>query len=335
MSDGGLIRKGVPLGDNTHLAHDAVGRIDEFLAHPDFPASFERAARGLVEVYRGNRILNRILNDRGRLIFGMFAMYLDATPDENGIGLTVTRIANLCQEADVCSRGRAKALVMLMRWAGYLEPSAIAAGSPANRRIRPLVPTARLLEQQRLRWENLYGGLSLLDPCGAEVLQRLDDPVFLRILTRELGERFFAGFRVLHHAPEMSVFAERDAGILIVLSLMISGEEGDVFPPARPVPVPIAALAAQLHVSRAHVLKLMREAEQAGLLERIPSAQGSVRMLPQLSEGMARFFAASFSVLDHAGRSALAQYVPQDERPMHPSVSPPPGAEPERPSYSL
>jgi hypothetical protein len=293
------------LGDNKQLAQEPAGRIDEFLTHPQFQVAAARAAMGLVEMYRGNRILNRILNDRGRLAFGMLAMYLDATPDENGVGLTVTRIANLCQETDVCSRGRAKALVMLMRWAGYLEP---AGAEVTNGRVRPLVPTPLLLEQQRLRWENLYGGLALIDPCGTEVVKHLDDPIFLRLLARELGARYIAGFRVIHYAPEMNVFMDRDCGLLVALSLLISGEDDDVFPPVRPVPISIAALATQIHVSRAHVLKLMREAEHAGLLDRISSAQGSVRLLPKLNRCMSRFFAVSFSALEHAGRSALEDY---------------------------
>ncbi|MEP9378040.1 hypothetical protein ABLE91_15075 [Aquabacter sp. CN5-332] len=287
--------------------------MDTFRTHPDFFPATERCARGLVGMYRGHRLLNRILNDRGRVVFGLFALYLDATPDENGVGLTVTRIATLCQETNVCSRGRAKAMVMLMRWAGYLD---IGGETGPNRRQRPLVPTPRLLQEQINRWRQLCGALAMLHPPAEDVLARIEDPVFARTLVREIGSRFHAGVRLLHYAPQASVFAERDAGILIAMSLLISGAEGDAFPPEQPVPVPVAALARQFFVSRAHVLKLMREAEQEGLIARTPSPTGSVHLLEPLRSGMVAFFAAMFSVLADAGDAAL---VAAGEAPSFPA----------------
>ncbi len=287
------------------LISKSVARMEIFRASPDFPAAMERGARGLVQIYRGNRILNRILNDRGRVIFGLFVLYLDAIPDERGVGLTVTRIATLCQETGVCSRGRAKAMVMLMRWAGYLD---MGPETGANRRQRPLAPTQRLLSEQITRWRKLLSALAVIYPPAEEVLARIDDPEFARILIREIGSRFHAGLRLLHFAPEVSVFAERDAGILIVMSLLISGTDGDVFPPEQPVPVPVAALARQFFVSRAHVLKLLREAETEGLIARTPSATGSVHLLEPLRSGMIAFFAAMLSTFADCGDCALATY---------------------------
>lgn len=280
-------------------------------AHPNFLAATEQVARGLVELYRGNRLLNRILNDRGRAIFGMLALYLDAAPDERGVGLTVTRIANLCQETGICSRGRAKAIVMLMRWGGYLE---VGPDSGPNRRQKPLVPTARMISEQVLRWQRIYGAISLLHPEAEEVLARLDDSQFRKALIRQVGARFEAGFRLQDFAPDAMLFGERDAGLLIAWSLLISGTPGDTFPPSQPVPVPVAALSRQFFVSRAHVLKLLREAEEIGLIERTPSAVGSVRLLPAMHETMLNLFAAMFAGLSDAGDSAVEEVQGLEDR---------------------
>ncbi|WP_132035106.1 hypothetical protein [Aquabacter spiritensis] len=286
----------------------SLSRVDEFRAHPQFLTAFEQCARGLVQMYRGNRILNRILNDRGRVAFGVFALYLDAMPDENGVGLTVTRIANLCQEQGVCSRGRAKAMVLLMRWAGYLETGP---ESGPNRRQRPLLPTPRLMAEHIKRWQHMYGALSLIDPVGEQVLLHIEERAFARALLRQVGHRFQAGMRILHHAPEASLFAERDAGLLIAMSLLISRTEDDVFPPRNPVPVPVAALARQFFVSRAHVLKLLREAESEGLIVRTPSASGNVQLAEPMRRAMTNFFLTMFSVMADAARAAVAEYEAQ------------------------
>ena len=293
----------------------ALGRADlkrrtkavmqELRSNPEFLRASEQCVRGLVKLYSGNRILNRILNDRGRVIFGIFALYLDACPDEHGVGLTVTRIASLCQELGVCSRGRAKAIVMLMRWAGYLEAGP-EAGS--NRRQRPLVPTHRMMDVQILRWRAILSSLALLHPPSKKAVELIEDPVFGKMLIRQMGARFEAGFRLRHYAPEAILFAERDAGILIAWQLLVSGGEGDVFPPEMPVPVPVAALARQFFVSRAHVLKLLREAEQLGMIRRTPSASGSVQLLAPMRETMLNLFAAIFAGFADAVEDALAEY---------------------------
>lgn len=287
------------------LRRRTKARMQEFRANPDFMPAAEKCVRQLVRMYSGNRILNRILNDRGRVMFGIFALYLDATPDENGVGLTVTRIANLCQELGICSRGRAKAIVMLMRWAGHLEAGP---EGGANRRQRPLVPTQKMTELQILRWRTILTSVSMLSPSAAPALGLLENRQFGRALIRQMGSRFEAGFRLRHYAPEAMLFAERDAGVLIAWYLLVSGVEGDAFPPRQPVPVPVAALARQFFVSRAHVLKLLREAEQAGMIVRTPSSAGSVVLLEPMRETMLNLFAAMFAAFADAAEDALAEF---------------------------
>ncbi|WP_127089762.1 hypothetical protein [Aquabacter cavernae] len=284
--------------------------MSTFRAHPNFLPASEQMARGLVELYRGNRLLNRILNDRGRAIFGMFALYLDATPDERGVGLTVTRIANLCHDSGICSRGRAKAIVTLMRWGGYLE---VGPDSGPNRRQRPLVPTDRMIQEQLKRWQTIFSAIAQVHPPAEEVLARLHEVGFRKALIREIGGRFHAGFRLRDYAPHALLFGERDAGLLIAWSLLISGTDGDTFPPTQPVPVPVAALSRQFFVSRAHVLKLLREAEQLELIERTPSPTGSVRLLPPMHETMLNLFGAMFAGFAEAGDSAVAAFETKTE----------------------
>lgn len=297
------------LGDSARRFAELKKRADEripvIMAHPRFHEAMEIATRGILDMYHGNRLLNRLMNDRGRVIFGLLCYYLSCSPDENGVGLTVTRIADICEETDLCSRGRAKALITLMRWAGYVDAGP--PGAAANRRQRPLVPTARMSSEYIRRWQTMLTAVSRFDPIADEALARLNEPGFLTFLVRNQGDRYRAGFRLLEHSPQMVGLAERDAGILIAISLYNSGAEGDTYPPSQPVPVPVAALARQFDVSRAHVLKMLREAEDAGLIRRLPSHQGAVQLLPPLLRGVEHFMAACFSLQLDCAIDAIRQ----------------------------
>lgn len=278
-------------------------RLAALRAHPAFPQAMGQWATDLVGRYDGNRLLNRLLNDRERAMFALMALYLHVTPDESGAGLTAGRIIALCTETQLCSRGRAKAMLVLMRWAGYIEPSP---AGRADRRQRPLVPTAAFFSSQVERWRSIYEAVALLDPIGATALEHLEDPAFRVHVVRGIISRFRAGERLLDHAPALALFAARDCGLMVLLALALSRPPEDAFPPQGVLTVPVAALGRRFHVSRAHVLKLLRDAETAGLLERPDRASGGLRLEPPLRQGLADFFAAVFVLFADAARDACA-----------------------------
>lgn len=261
-------------------------------AHPAFDAAMTASAGALVTLYSGNRLLNRVLNDRGRALFGFFALYLHAVPEAAGGGLTVSRMAAMAAEHDVCSRGRAKAMLALMRWGGYLAPAA----SEGDRRTRPLEPTARMVAQQVERWRLQYDALALIDPEMAEVSAHLDDRTVFDALSVALGEAFRSGYRVLDHAPLLTNIADRDSGFMILLALFVAEREGQA-PPS------IAELARRFHVSRAHVLQLLKDAQADALLAR-DAASGAGRLTERGYDALAGFFVGTFALLRGGARAA-------------------------------
>ena len=78
-------------------------------------------------------------------------------------------------------------------------------------------------------------------------------------------------------------------------------------PPTRPVPISIAALARRFAVSRPHVLKLLRDAEAAGLITR---SGDRVLFKPALAEGARNFFATMFLYYAGSAREAMAAAKP-------------------------
>ena len=61
-------------------------------------------------------------------------------------------------------------------------------------------------------------------------------------------------------------------------------------PPRSPIPVSASMLAKRFHVSRSHVNVLLRDAHNAGLLERSGTPDMRIRLLPRFIENFEKLF---------------------------------------------
>lgn len=271
--------------------------------HPRFLDAMRVSMRVPLDLYQGNRLVNLVINDRGRYVLSVFALHLHDTyrPDEPNSGLMPTRLQAMCVEQGVCSYGRAGALIRLMRWTGYLEP----APTTADRRVRRLVPTDKLTEMHRERWLRQLRAVALVLPEAQEALACSDHPAFRPAFTAAQVAEFTGGFRFYHYAPELRLFAERNGGMFVLFSVALGGADDDTMPPTRAVPVSASALAKQLQVSRSHVIGLLRDAVDAGLLER-PGAGSEFRMTERLRESLQNMIATLHLFTAIAAREALA-----------------------------
>jgi len=274
-------------------------------AQPGFGRAIRATATGLVAMYHGSHLLNWLMDDRGRLLFGYLALYLHTTrdPRDSSSGLTPTRMKAICAEFDVCSPGRAGAMLSLMRFSGFLTPDI----EVVDRRQRRLVATDKLYTLLRERLKLHYSAMAPLFADGAAMVAALDDKIVDGALVEAMAKRFRAGFRLVHSAPSLGLFGERNAGMLILMSLLIAGDAEDTMPPTRPVPISIAALARRFAVSRPHVLKLIRDAGDEGFLERLGADHGKVVILPRLAEATQNFFATLYLFFADCAREAMAK----------------------------
>ena len=137
--------------------------------HPNFAQAMRAVLTDNVSLYRGNRILNYVGYDRGRLVVAMLAFYLHASrrPGDPTSGLTAQSLKSLCVEQDVCSPGRARAMLSLLRLFGY-----IAAAPSGDRRFKLLAPTGLLTESLRQRWSAMFAAIALVLPEGAAAAPR-------------------------------------------------------------------------------------------------------------------------------------------------------------------
>ena len=112
---------------------------------------------------------------------------------------------------------------------------------------------------------------------------------------------------MLGHAPDLLLFAERSAGMMILFSLLLAHESEGSFPPTRPVSISITGLARRFGVSRAHVLRLLRDAEHAGFLRRVGAGKDSIELQPKLTQAALDMFATMFLYLANCARTAMTE----------------------------
>ena len=267
-----------------------------------FQAAVRTAAHGTVALYRGNRVLNSLMNDRARALFGQVALYLHF---RGAPGLTVGAMKELCVQLRLCSPGRCEAMLTLMRTAGFFRTA-----PHADRRRRLLVPTEKLIALQRERWAAHLEAMRLVMPKAERYCGALGDEIFVGAFVISLVEKFIAGFRVLDHAPALEMFAERNAGVVILFSLALAGPADGPFPPTAPVPLSINALATMFSVSRKHVLTLLRDAEAQGLLARGGPVKDEITLLPRAREGLEMLFATMFLFLAQCAEDGLRAREP-------------------------
>ena len=286
----------------TSIDAQAVARLRQ---HPRFAEALRAFAAAVVEFYRGNLLVNMISNDRGRVILAMLTLDLHYTgrPDDPASGLTATQLQSLFVETGLGSAGRAKALITLMRWGGYIEP----APASSDRRIRTLQPTEQMFAMHRDRWRRVLGAAGLVLPDAAEGCARVDEPGFLRAFAIAQGSEFLGGFRPLDHGPALQLLSDRNAGFPIMFSIMLAAPPQDGMPPTGPTPVSASALAKRFHVSRSHVTTSLRDAQAAGLLERAGTSDMRVRFLPHFIEDFAKVFGSLFLAHAACARYALGE----------------------------
>jgi hypothetical protein len=304
-----------PLFDGDRPSASAIAAV---MDHPHFPDAMRMLASGAVDLYRNNRSANTVMTDRTRFLISILAIHLHAATRSSDplSGLTVSRIRQACTEHDLCSPGRAEAMIALMRVQGYLA----AAPEAADRRLRRLVPTERLLAWHRERCAFTFAAAARVLPDGARAQAAIGSDAFVLAFLSSLAQTYLTGGLYQHYAdytPELQGFAGRNAGFVILFSLLLAGERDETFPPSSPVAVPLAALARNFAVSRSHVRGVLQEAIAADLLHRTGEKGEALQVTPRLANGVRRALAMYLVHSAHCARRALAT-IDQQRSTAHP-----------------
>jgi hypothetical protein len=256
------------------------GEIERVQAHPAFEAGARQAVANWLPL-PGQADLS-LLRDLGRFLAATWACYLDATPG----GVTRSRLQALAEATGVSSSGRAAAMLIYLRFTGYIEPAA-----DQDSRVRRFAATPALAASfgERMRRELAWS--AALDPGIAELLARFDEPAVRRSFLRRHGENTAAAMQLPRDSEtSLDVFSHRLGGMIILGLLLQAADHDGAFPAQGPVRFSVSGLAAAAETSRSHVRNQLRAAEKAGLLAELGEGQAS--LTPALAHHVRLFIAS-------------------------------------------
>lgn len=266
--------------------------IAQVRAHPQFPAAF-KASEHSARPGQSLGALRTLFKDRGSQTIGTLAMSLYDTEE----GLTAGRLTRMCVESGICSAGRVESYLALMRQRGALLRLPESSGLSVRYGF-----SDGYLDWYRDYLRHGLRALALVDPAGAAVLPLIGGPDVFHFTRRMLASASVNP--PLTHpglGPELFLFAQRDAGLAILSELVgaqLVSETGRA-------PVSVADLARRHTVSRAHVLKLLRDAHEAGAFVWEPDAR-TVTVPPGLMDRLEQTVAVTLLNRRYAARAVLA-----------------------------
>ena len=265
------------------------------LAHPRFPEARRVYVRGILGLYENDTFLSRLLVDAGRGVVFFTILCLHAVSDE-GDRATWPSIGSLQKTVKVFGLSSARRVHEIV--ARFVETGYVASvPSPADRRMRLLAPTDRMLAHDFAWLAAHYAPLEALfpDPGYGPPLRR--EPAYQKA-HRALGLSMAGhGAQIMANNPAVMLFMGREAGIMILAKLVERADEA-----AGGSPITFAEMGNRFGVSRTHVRKTLQGAEQAGLVRL--SGQ-SVTLLPPILAAFDRFVADGMAGHDLMHRLAM------------------------------
>jgi len=235
------------------IAEESYSRLR---VHPRYTEAVRTYASNMLAIGDADPLLDGIMKDAGRNSAAMFAAYLHFSG-----GLTLPSIKALCASLGLVSIGRARALLLYLRYLGYVEPAPATGGrGPARYRA-----TAKFIHTWRSMQRRVMESVAVVEPAIGLLADHIDTPGVLDGFTRFQCEGFLATApHVDRNSPYFRVFMHSNAGFQIVHTLL-AANEGD-FPPTAQIPFSISAAAKRFRVSRVHVSRVLAAAQQLGLL---------------------------------------------------------------------
>ena len=228
--------------------------LDAVMSDPNFAFAARALASNMLAVAANDKALDGIFKDAGRYVAALWALHLHVSG-----GLTLPRLKQICAASGFLSPGRARAMLLYLRYLGYVELLP-ACGKPAR-----YMPTARFLNAWRKHLCAALDAARIIEPGIDAVLGRMDEPNVFELFARMHAEGLLGTLGAMHHEDAyIRVFMNRHAGNQIVWMLFASAE---AFPPRAPVAISIAETARRFGVSRIHVRRLLDEAKRENLLD--------------------------------------------------------------------
>lgn len=276
---------------------NAESLLARLQSHPRFAAAILALAQSMLALGDADKTLDGIFKDAGRYVAAMWSMYLHASG-----GLTVPRLKEICAASGLVSPGRARALLLYMRYLGYVV------ALPKQRRsdIARYAPTENFLNSWRAHMRAALQAAERIEPAVGLVLDRLNDPAVLERVSRIQSEGLLAWAKEGdQQEPFVRVFMHPHAGNQIVW-MLLAASPGGAFPPQGPLAFSIGTAAKRFGVSRTHIRRMIDAATRENLI--LYAEDGTVAFREGARETLSRYYATQILQLLITAARTLAYF---------------------------
>ncbi len=269
------------------------GRV---LASPRFVEAAQTLATNMLAAGDSDRALSAIFKDAGRYVVALVALHLDLSG-----GLTLPRLKLFCAGSGFLSPGRARAVLLYLRYLGYVE------SDPERPRGQPqrYRTTSAFVAAWRIQCVAALRAASIIDPQAQVVLARFgEEEVFSRFVRLHAELLLTSAHSVDQKSALVDGLLHRSAGSQVAWTLLTSGT--DDFPPRVPTHVSTASMAKRFGVSRTHIRRVLDAAERKFLLRR--DGDGGICFADASRDVIRLFYAQQLMhLLDAAARTLTEQ----------------------------
>ncbi|HTT98152.1 MAG TPA: hypothetical protein VMF58_08880 [Rhizomicrobium sp.] len=239
------------------IGDDAAARLTN---DPRYDDVLRRIVSEVLAFYDAEPKLNAAFQEIGTIGLALFALYLDSKG-----GITHRRLTELSNTSTVMSRGRASAILGLLRYKGLARPEKAA---PNGVQFHYL-PSPELVRFFTRRIGLEYEALTLVEPAIRAFSDRWQSPGMLECFITNFGADLVrAGQEPLSELESIAGITRRRAGFQILCHLLMLADRGHAFPSLAPFEINVSEIARRFFVARPQVRRIVSELEKENFLAR-------------------------------------------------------------------
>ena len=215
---------------------------------------------------------------------------------------SVSEIKELCSRYKIASPNSVIAIITLLRTTGRIRPGAAV---KTERKTR-IAPTEKGLNELKRYMSGAFLPVSILFPKFNINVNLLDNDILRNNFFRRAAEYLFRGLTFRKVLPEVGLFIDKDGGRMIMLYLYLQAIKNKTSHGAV-IPYSANLLAKEFFVSRIHVNRIIKSAQEAGYLK--DQGDGQMSIYPAFIELVENYAGLYFAYVTH-----YINVVPKERR---------------------
>ncbi|MBW4210766.1 MarR family transcriptional regulator [Enterobacter asburiae] len=218
---------------------------------------------------------------------------------------SVSEIKELCSRYKIASPNSVIAIITILRTTGRIKTWRCT----EDRRKTRIAPTEKGLNELKRYMSGAFLPVSILYPAFNINVNLLDNDILRNNFFRRAAEYLFRGLTFRKVLPEVGLFIDKDGGRMIMLYIYLQAMKNKSAHGAV-IDYSASTLAKEFFVSRIHVNRIIKSAQEAGYVK--DRGDGRMSIYPAFIELVENYAGLYFAYVTH-----YINVVPKERRHAH------------------